>query len=249
MILDKRPSPQLDNITLKQIDQSVINWFNNDFPIHIDTRKVPVIYATAERWARAQKEKGFRDEGGILILPLISVRRTTPDHQVERYVPNTDETNITLIRRVSTTPISSNDPQPSIIDNKQADPIYQRVADKRVYKTLQIPFPSFVNLDYDVTVWTSYMTHQNLEQENIYREWKGGRTWVKVNDYYFFAQLKSSSDQSNLDDFSDKEKIIRYSFKLLVQAYLIDRTKIKAFRSSANTRMNLIISETSIPAK
>lgn len=246
---DKRQAPQLDDITLKQIDQSVVNWFSEDFPIAIDSRKVPVIYATAERWARAQKEKGFRDEGGVLILPLISVRRTTPAHHVERYVPDADETNITLTRRIATTPISTNDPQPTVLDNKQTDPMYQRVADNVVYEVLQLPFPSFINLDYDVTVWTSYMTHQNLEQENIYREWKGGRTWVKVDGFYFFALLKSSQDMGNLDDFSEKEKIIKYGFKLEVQAYLVDRTKIKSFRTSENTRLNVNIAETSVPAK
>jgi len=101
MLIDKRQSAQLDDITLKKIDQSIVNWFNRDFPITIDGRQVPVIYATAERWARAQKEKGFRDEGGVLILPLVSVRRTIPDHHVERYVPDSDETNITLVRRIS----------------------------------------------------------------------------------------------------------------------------------------------------
>lgn len=244
---DKRFASQLEDITLKQIDQSVVNWFQKEFPIAIEGRTVPVIYATAERWARAQKEKGFRDESSVLILPLVSIRRTVPDVMIERYVPESDETNITLIRRVATSPISENDPQPAILNNKQPDSFYQTTKDNQVYETLQIPFPSFVNLDYDITVWTSFMTHQNLEQENIYRQWKGGKTWVKINNIYFFAQLKGSSDLSNLEDFSDKEKIIKYGFKLVVQAYLVDRTKMKAFRSSTNMRVN--ITETSIPAK
>jgi hypothetical protein len=244
-ILDKRLSPQLDNITMKQIDQSVVNWFNTDFPITIDGRKVPVIYATAERWAKAQKEKGFRDESGVLILPLVSIRRTIPDSHVERYVPEADETNITLTRRFATNPDSANDPQPTVRDNRQPDPAYINVKDMPVWEVTQLPFPTFINLEYDVTVWTSYMTHQNIEQENLYREWRGGRTWVKVNDFYFFALLKSSQDQSNLDNFSDKEKLIKYGFRLLVQAYLIDKLKIKSFRTSANARLNVGITETS----
>jgi len=245
--LDKRPSPQITNIFLRDIDQSVVNWFNKDFPLMIDGHKVNVMYATAERWARMQKEKGYRDESGILILPLISVRRTTPDNNAERYVPDSDETNITLTKRIATTPISNNDPQPAIINNTQIDPFYQNVKDKAIYEVMQIPFPSFVNLDYEVTVWTSYMTHQNIEQENIYREWKSGRTWVKVNGFYFFAQLKGVSDQSNLEDFSDKEKIIRYNFKLMVQAYLINQKNIKTFRTSTNVIVK--VSETSYPIK
>jgi len=56
--------------------------------------------------------------------------------------------------------------------------------------------------------------------------------------------MKSAADMSNLDDFSDKEKIIRYRFSLALQAYFIDRDKIKSFRTSTNVKVNL--SETSI---
>jgi hypothetical protein len=245
---NKKFASQLDDITLYSIDKSIVAWFETDFPVVIDGRKVPVLYATAERWARAQKEKGFRDEGGALMLPLISIRRTTPNPLVERYVPAADETNITLTRRIATSPISSNDTQPGVLSNKQPDPAYANVSDVQVFETLQIPFPAFVNLDYDVMIWTSYMSHQNINQENLYTQWKGGRQWLStpkgVGDFFFFAQLKNSQDQSNLDDFSDKEKIIRYGFRFSIQAYLVDRANIKSFRTSSNVRV--LVSEATV---
>ena len=109
-----------------------------------------------------------------------------------------------------------------------------------VYEVIQIEFPSFVNLDYEITVWTSYMTHQNLNQENIYKEFRGGRQYFHVDDYFFFGKMNTAAqDQSNLDDFSDKEKVIKYKFSLALQAYFVDKSKVKIFRTSGNVKVQV----------
>jgi len=255
-VLDKKlEDVQLQDVNLKSIDQAVVKWFSEEHPIEIQGDPTPVIYATAERWARAQKQTGFRDESGVLILPLVSIRRTTPAPSPERYVPKHDDTNITLVRRVSTTPISSNERQASRQEWRMVDKgiqdiyggtFYDRTADETVYEVVQIPFPTFTNLSYDVVVWTNYMTHQNLQQENIFQEFRGGRQWFHFNDYFFFGTLVGGgTDQSNLDEFSDKEKVIKYQFTLLLQAYLIDKSHIKSFRTSSNARISF--KETSFP--
>ena len=257
-VLDKKLQDiQLEDINLKVLDQAIVKWFSEDYPIVINGVKTPVIYATAERWARAQNQKGFRDESGVLILPLVSIRRTTPSSIPERYAPEHDETNITLMRRVATLPTDSSERQPAqqgwrLVDKGIRDihggTFFTKTADETVYEILQIPFPSFVNLNYEVVIWTSYMTHQNLQQENIYQEFRGGRQWFFYNNYFFYGTLVGSgSDRSNLDEFSEKEKIIKYSFTLLLQAYLIDRSKVKSYRTSSNVRMTF--KETSFPLK
>lgn len=244
-VLDKKLSTPISDITLKSIDQSVVNWFKDDHAVIINERPVPVIYATAERFARAQREKGFRDEAGVLILPLVSIRRTTPSQIKERYAPESDETNLTIVKRIATSPISENERQPALQGNRITDPEYIKTSDETVYEVLQIPFPSFQNLEYEITVWSSYMTHQNLNQENIFKEFRAGRQYFYVDDYYFFGLLQNVTDQSNLDRFSDAEKVIRYNFRLVVQAYFIEKSKIKTFRTSSNTKIN--VTETSFP--
>jgi len=241
-LIDKSRDSQIHEINLKSIDQSVVRWWQKDFPVVINGKNVPVIYATAERWAKAQIDKGFRDESGILILPIVSIRRTTPDHLKERYVPANTDTNITLTRRIATTPLSETERQSSVY-SRVADPDYVKSADDVIYEIVQIEFPSFVNLDYEITIWTSYMSHQNLNQENIYKEFRGGRQYFHVDDYFFFGKLGSTQDQSNLDEFSDKEKIIKYKFNLALQAYFVDKSKVKIFRTAGNTKINISFSE------
>ena len=237
--INKKIQTGLDDVTLKSLDQSVTRFFAEESPVYINNEKVQVLYASAERWAKIYKDKGVRNASGSLILPLISIRRTTPDPMKERYTPSTDETNITLTKRVSTNAISYNDRQAAVLDKIIVDNEYSYSKDRVVYDIIQLPFPSFVNLDYDITVWTSYMSHQNLEQENIFKEFKGGRQYFKSGDYYFLGLLKSVSDQSNLEDFSDKEKIIRYNFKLVVQAYFINNKDVKIYRTPANVSVRM----------
>ena len=53
----------------------------NDGPGNL--RKVPVVFATGERFALIKRKKAIRDKNGLLILPLISIRRTGLSHTVE----------------------------------------------------------------------------------------------------------------------------------------------------------------------
>lgn len=243
---DKPDSPQIESIDLRNIDKSVVNWFDRDFPTVINGKKVPTLYATAERWARVQKQKGYRDEKGTLILPLISIRRTTPDPLRERYVAEGEETNITLVKRIATVP-TGDEKQPSAQDNKVADGVFTKTADSPIYEVLQIPFPSFVNVDYEVVVWTSYLSHQNKLDETIFKEFRGGRQYFYVNNYYFFGTLKGTTDQSNFEEFTEKERVIKYSFKLSLHAYFIDKDKVKVYRTPGNVKVGF--RETSIPYK
>lgn len=41
-----------------------------------NAKKVPVVFASGERWAMMKRDLGVRDKNGNLILPLISIRRT-----------------------------------------------------------------------------------------------------------------------------------------------------------------------------
>lgn len=245
-IQDKPLAFQLGEINLKDIDESVVNWFKRDYPVVINGNQVPVIYATAERWARVQKEKGFRDEKGSLMLPLISIRRSTPSPRKERYAAQGDETNFTVVRRLATNPTDESK-QPAEQNRKVADPMYLKTNDSPIYEVVQIPFPSFVNVEYEIMVWTSYLSHQNILDENVFKNFKGGRQWMYVNDYFFFTTSDSTTDNSNFEDFSDKERIIKYTFKFTVHAYFIDKKEAISFRTPGNVKIRF--SELSIPVR
>jgi|TARA_Y100000310_G_scaffold311313_1_gene357475 hypothetical protein len=68
--------------SVEDVDRAVFNLFEKGLthPLMIKENegftKVPVIFATGERFALVKRKKPIRDKNNMLILPLVSVRRT-----------------------------------------------------------------------------------------------------------------------------------------------------------------------------
>lgn len=85
---DSLSSP--DDVTIppvgvEDVDAALFHLFDKEIPFQVSTSdknrsevmKVPVIFASAEKWALAKRQRALRDRNGSLILPLITVVRTT----------------------------------------------------------------------------------------------------------------------------------------------------------------------------
>ena len=66
--------------TIETIDKSVLN-FVESLGLSTMTNKgfkpVPVVWGTAERAYQVKKNKEIRDSQGLLVLPIISIRRSS----------------------------------------------------------------------------------------------------------------------------------------------------------------------------
>ena len=214
--------PTIHDSFFKDIDQGVVNWFLKDFPIDFEGRKTPVIFVSQERWALMQKQKGYRDQNGVLILPIITVRRLNPGELYERYVPKTEETRVSITRRIATKP---NDPDEAI-------QYYPNLMDKPIYEIITSEYPTFVKLKYNITLYTSFLSHANQLQENIWKKFDSGRSYFTNDGYYIFAMIDGASDQSNVDDFTDNQRIIKYEYSFTIHAPIISKKDIKIYRTT-----------------
>jgi hypothetical protein len=99
--------------TLETIDYAIYNWLNDELDLHTTTQdgfeKVPVIWAAAERAFQVKRDKDLRDQDGTLILPLITIERTSVVKDLSRkgtawanIPPVNDEKgrSITIARRI-----------------------------------------------------------------------------------------------------------------------------------------------------
>lgn len=73
---------------LVDVDRAVMALFDSTIPLYVKerggvTKKVPVVFATGERFALLNKNKPIRDREGALILPLVSIRRTSVEQTDE----------------------------------------------------------------------------------------------------------------------------------------------------------------------
>lgn len=69
-------------VGLVDVDKSLFDLFDREIPFAVadengDLKKVPVVFAAGEKWALQKRRRALRDRNGTLILPLITVVRTT----------------------------------------------------------------------------------------------------------------------------------------------------------------------------
>lgn len=71
---------ELPPCTIEDVDKALFNLFDKDLPLlythRNDTRRVPIIFATGERFALLARKQPLRDRSKALILPIISIMRS-----------------------------------------------------------------------------------------------------------------------------------------------------------------------------
>jgi len=221
---NEQTSVAIDQVRLLEIDKAVKQWLNDDISPMINGRKVPVIFGSWERFAQMQGTKDddtlntLRDKNGMLKLPIISIRRSDITPSEDRYRKTTDDGKEPYIRITKKIAHAK-------FDNKR---VPFKKDGRAVYEIQKLPWPAFINITYSITFWSSFIKHSNIVHSKIWPNWK---PYVNYNGFYFYTTITNSSDESNLDDFTTEERIIKNNYSVEVQAYLIDKDKIVTDRS------------------
>ena len=248
---------------LEDIDKALFDLFDKEIQFSIsqksESRKVPVVFATGERFALIKRKKPLKDENGALILPLISIRRTSIEQSssvekladvgdlvIKRRLSARDPVYQNLINRqdlrhqenvrssdnnaTSADPISS---KPGTVNSRRlpvqtasgGPVISNNAGSHHIYEVITIPFPHFIDVSYEITFWTSYTSHMNQMIEKFVGSYTGTRNQFKIESekgYWFVAYPDVSvSNQDNFDDFTNDERIIRYTFNMKVPGYIV----------------------------
>jgi|LWDU01.1.fsa_nt_gi hypothetical protein len=100
--------------TIEDVDKAVFNLFNKSIPLQYkkseEVKRVPVIYATGERFAVLRRKQPLRDKNSALILPLVSIMRTGLSQEVSRGMGPGEGAPMTIKRRLN-----------------ESDPLYKRL--------------------------------------------------------------------------------------------------------------------------
>ena len=168
---------EIEPSTLENIDFAFFDFINDKMNNRSTTnegwKKVPVIWVSAERAFLSKNNKDLRDNDGSLILPLITIERTTMNKSKTRkgkyYGLSTTFSEadrfgrITLARKIvrdKTTNYTVADNRKKLgnsvsrVANRQAY-FPKKKNDKVVYETLNIP------MNYEVTIRTEYVQQMN----------------------------------------------------------------------------------------
>jgi len=171
---------------------------------------VPVMYASPENWASAQKDGYLRDANGKVLTPLISFKRNSLDVNTEYSklkVMTDEDTSRAFVRKY--TPQNKYDQFSQLIDTKN------------YYEYHVVDTPDYVNIQYDVIMWCDYMQDLNkLVEQVIY--FQGGA----FGERYKF-QIKGESYSFETTNGVGEERLVRSNVTLTAKAYIVPEDRGK----------------------
>lgn len=229
---DKTGRYPIATVDFRTVDQAVQDYFVKRVKLSVDgpnaRHNVPVVFAGAERWNSKQKDNPLRDENGTLILPILSLRRTDVARDKGFNGLATEQSNITIAKKLANkTSVYTQLVQQRI---KNGFPVPKESG--QVYEHFSIPFPDSCTMFYEITAWSQYQSQMNEIMEQIVYAYDYNDSFVmpvdytkdvrKKNGYYFVAFNDGNfSYDSNFQEMTGTERIIRYTFRIKVPVYLM----------------------------
>ena len=260
-------------IGIEDIDRAVFNLFDRDLNFEVsyqgNTSKVPVIFASGERFALTRRDSPIRDENNTLILPIISIMRQDvdyspnqmgkgtaisfvqqPGYYIKKRLAESDrnyqniinkrgllhQDNVSSRQNFGLNEISpGNTSKPGLQASRRNGKnlsftqgmgnigIDTNLGDN-IFEIIEIPYPRFVAIKYNIIFWTQYVQQANQVMETIISSFKiKNELAMKTDTGYdlvaFFEPTFGANN--NFDDFSDSERIIKYSTDITVPGYML----------------------------
>ena len=97
---------------------------------------------------------------------------------------------------------------------------------KNIFEIIEVPYPEFVSISYEVIFWTQYLSQANEIMETLLFnfEGQGEEITMKTEDGFelvaFFKPPFTST--SNFDNYTEDERIIKHSISMTVPGYIIN---------------------------
>ena len=95
-----------------------------------------------------------------------------------------------------------------------------------IFEIIQIPYPYFVAITYNIVFWCQYMSQSNQMIEYLLNniDVPGGEFAIKTEEGFELVAFISDniSFENNFDSFTEDERIIKHSFDLTVPGYLLN---------------------------
>jgi hypothetical protein len=97
---------------------------------------------------------------------------------------------------------------------------------KNIFEVIEIPYPEFISIKYDVIFWTQYLSQANQMMETLIVNFDGQGEEITMKTpagYELVAFFDASfTNASNFDNYSDDERVIKHSISLSVPGYILN---------------------------
>jgi glutaredoxin len=235
----------LGSSTLEDIDRALKDYIDDALNIHVETnkgsRKVPVVWVSAERAYQIKHNKNLRSQEGSIILPAITIERTSTMKDLARkggvfgnifpHFANSSQGGlnpfgtIAVSRRVNQSTTSKHAASKAKkVSGQENFPVKNR---KIVYETAYIPMPQYVELQYDIKIRTEYQQQMN-DIVTPFLNFGLGINYhiLNRNGHTYEAFLQSDfSPENNVSNLSEEERTYETKATIKVLGYILGQNE------------------------
>ena len=269
---------ELPTASIEDVDRAVFDLFNEKLPLQVttdgDLKRVPVVFASGERFALTRRKDPIRDKNNTIILPIISISRAdidfSPDQQgrgsaittrdqesyvIKRRLSSKDRQYQNLINKLGIKNQKNVSSRKSFINNNISpgnDVFPDMIGTRRnknalrytvnngfinldsrsqlgdnIFEFIQIPYPIFIAIKYNVTFWCQYMAQMNKIQEIYMSSFDGqSEEFVIKNksglEYVIKSEASFAAD-NNFSNYAEEERMIKSTIGIVATGYIINQ--------------------------
>ena len=248
---------------VEDLDLAVFNLFDKQIPLYYDLhgeiKKVPVIFATGERFALLRRKQPITDRNGALILPLVSITRSSLENVPAKGIANNQMFPNIVTKRISQKDLVYRQQQNiEKLKNVKGEDLPQDAdlslkprTEKNIVETIEMPPIKYFGANYEVSIWSSFTQQMNKLLEAIMSAYtlNPGQQFRLESDkgYTFSAFVDSSiSQDTNYNDFTDAERYIKYNMTISTTGYIIapnilgGKTALRSFMSAPEVSFDVL---------
>jgi len=168
-----------------------------------EKQKIPVVYGNPERWKAIQKDGFLRDRKGMLQIPLVMFKRNS--------IARDDAFANTMNRHVSYPSVSK------YSKKHKYDKFSAMTGAKRPVELYDVVMPDYVNITYEVIIWTDFTEHMNKIVEAF--QYATDEYWGDKEGFKFRVKIDNFDNTTEVSEGS--QRIVRTNFTMAVYAYLL----------------------------
>ena len=208
----RRDKDEIKNISnsIIDMDSAILYYFNEVIKPTVvenkETIKVPVMYASPERWVSVQKNGFMRDKRQQLITPVIVFRRTGMEKNE----------NIPINKLDANKPQNFQTLEQKYSQSNRYDQFSRTIGITPNKEYFNVVVPDYVTLNYEFIIWTSYIEQMNKLVERI--NYTDNAYWGEPGKMRFRSKIESFSDASEMDA---GERLVRTNFSVQLYGYII----------------------------
>ena len=246
--------------TLESIDAAFFKHIDEKFNIHCETnkgfKKTPLLWMSAERAFQIKNNREARNERDALILPVVTVRRTSVIKDPARKgifygnIPPVDDPqggSIVVARRINQekTKNFANADAYKYAHGGSHQINFPTRNKKVVYRSISVPMPTYITINYDVVLTGQYQQQMNQMVTPFISKTGGINTFIITRDDHMYEAFiqQDFSQNNNVASMGEDERSYQTTVSIEVLGYLIgedvnqDQPKIVVRENAVEVKM------------